>query len=98
MKKSFGPEHPDVADDLRDLPTILRNANRAGEAEALLRRSLAIEEKKFGPQHPRLVPVLTELAVLLSNNEQIAEARQGFFRILSIRQSVEAAATVEHLC
>jgi hypothetical protein len=77
---------------------ILRNANRAGEAETLLRRSLAIEEKNFGPQNPRLIPALTELALFLSNNEQIAEARQVFFRMLSIRQSVEAAAATEHLC
>jgi len=97
-EKNFGPEHPDVADDLRDLGVIQRNANRAGEAEALLRRSLAIEEKNFGPKDPRLIPTLTEFALLLSINEHIAEARQVFFRILSIRQSVEAVAATEDLC
>jgi len=97
-EKNFGREHPDVADDLRDLGVILRNLNRVGETEALLRRSLAIEEKNFGPQHPRLIPALTELALSLSIDEQIAEARQVFFRILSIRQSVDAAAAAEHLC
>ena len=97
-EKSFGPEHPDVADDLRELGVIQRNANRTEEAEALLRRSLAIEEKNFGPQDPRLIPTLTELALFLSINEQIAEARQVFFRILSIRQPVEAVATAKDLC
>ena len=97
-EKSFGPEHPDVADDLRELGVIQRNANRAEEAEALLRRSLAIEEKNFGPQDPKLIPTLTELALFLSINEQIAEARQVFFRILSIRQPVEAVATAKDLC
>ena len=97
-EKSFGPEHPDVADDLRELGVIQRNANRAGEAGALLRRSLAIEEKNFGPQDPRLIPTLTELALLLSINGQIAEARQVFFRILSIRQPVEADAAAENVC
>src|SRR5262249_1299517 len=97
-EKNFGPEHPDVAHDLRDLGVIQRNANRAGEAETLLRRSLAIEEKNFRPQDPKLIPTLTELALLLSINEQIAEARQVFFRILSIRQSVEAVAGAEDLC
>jgi tetratricopeptide (TPR) repeat protein len=97
-EKSFGPEHPDVADDLRELGVIQRNANRAEEAEALLRRSLAIEEKNFGPQDPRLIPTLTELALFLSINEQIAEARQVFFRILSIRQPVEAVATAKDPC
>src|SRR5215475_8298270 len=94
-EKSFGPDHPNVADDLRDLGVIQRNANRAGEAETLLRRSLAIEEKNFRPQDPKLIPTLTELALLLSINEQTAEARQVFFRILSIRQSVEAAPGAE---
>lgn len=96
-EKSFGPEHPDVAEDLRDLGVILRNANRA-EAEALLRRSLAIEEKNFGPQHPRLVGVLTELALLLSINQRTAEARPVFFRMLSIRQSIEAAEKADDPC
>src|SRR5215813_6509651 len=95
-EKNFGPEHPDVADDLRDLGVMQRNANRPGEAETLLRRSLAIEEKNFRPQDPKLIPTLTELALLLSINEQIPEARKVFFRILSIRQSVEAGA--EDLC
>ena len=97
-ERSFGPEHPDVAEDLRDLSVILRNLNRVGETEALLNRSLAIEEKYFGPQHPMLIPTLTELALSLSINEQIAQARQVFFRILSIRKSVEAAAAAEHHC
>jgi tetratricopeptide (TPR) repeat protein len=91
-EKNLGSEHPDVADDLRDLGVIQRNANRAGEAEASLRRSLAIGETNFGPQDPKLIPTLTELALLLSINEQVTGARQVFFRILSIRQSVEAVA------
>jgi tetratricopeptide (TPR) repeat protein len=97
-EKNFGPKHPDVADDLKDLGVIQRNANRAGEAEASLRRSLAIEEMNFGPQDPKLIPALTELALLLSIKEQTAEARQVFFRILSIRQSVEANAGAEDRC
>src|SRR5262249_28363606 len=82
---------------LRDLGVIQRNANRPEEAEVLLRRSLAIEEKNFGAQDARLIPTLTELALFLSVNEQVAEARQVFFRILSIRQ-YEAVATPEDLC
>ena len=97
-EKTSGPDHPDVADDLRGLGVLLRNANRGAEAEASLRRSLAIEEKNFGPQHPRLIPALTELALFLSNTEQVAEAREVFFRLLSIRQSAEAATAAEHLC
>ena len=39
-EKSYGPEHPDVARDLNNLAQLLKDTNRLGEAEPLMRRAL----------------------------------------------------------
>ena len=39
--------------------------NRLSEAEPLMRRALAIDEKSFGPDHPNVARDLNNLAVLL---------------------------------
>jgi hypothetical protein len=38
---------------------LLQYTNRLGEAEPLMRRALAIDEKSFGPDHPRSRSVST---------------------------------------
>jgi hypothetical protein len=56
-EKSFGPEHPSVALRLSNLALLLRDANRLGEAEPLMRRNLTIVihfARDNGYPHPRL--------------------------------------------
>jgi Tetratricopeptide repeat len=61
---SFGPEHPEVATDLRNLALLLQDADRLGEAEPLMRRALAIFEASLGSDHPHTRTVRASLAVL----------------------------------
>ena len=39
---------------LNNLAQLLQDTNRLGEAEPLMRRALAIDEKSFGPDHPNV--------------------------------------------
>jgi Tetratricopeptide repeat len=41
-EKSLGPDHPNVARDLNNLARLLKDTNHLSEAEALMRRALAI--------------------------------------------------------
>ena len=48
-EKSFGPDHPNVAIRLNNLAQLLKATNRLAEAEPLMRRALAIDEKSSAP-------------------------------------------------
>jgi tetratricopeptide (TPR) repeat protein len=48
-EKARGPDHPDVAATLNTLGAIYEGQGRYADAEALLRRALAICEKTLGP-------------------------------------------------
>ncbi len=49
---SFGPDHPKVARDLKNLASFLQDTHRNAEAEPLFRRVLAIYERNLGDEHP----------------------------------------------
>ena len=61
---------------------------RLPEAEALLRRALALCEQSLGPQHPQTVDAQTELARLLARQGQAAEAEALLRRALAAREAV----------
>jgi Tetratricopeptide repeat len=46
-EKSFGPDHSSVALSVNNLGNLLHATNRLGEAEPLMRRALASDEKSF---------------------------------------------------
>jgi tetratricopeptide (TPR) repeat protein len=83
-EKSFGPDHPSVTADLRNLAQLLQATNRLAEAEPLLRRALAIDEKGFGPEHPEVAIDLNNLAQLLQDTNRLAEAEPLMRRALVI--------------
>ena len=51
-EQPIGPDHPNVATDLNNLAQLLQATNRLAEAEPLMRRALAIDERSFGPTTP----------------------------------------------
>ena len=61
-REELGPEHPEVAIGLNNLAQLLQATNRLAEAEPLMRRALAIDEKSFGPDHPNVAIGLNNLA------------------------------------
>jgi hypothetical protein len=60
------------------------------EAEALLRRALAIQEQLLGPAHVDLAPTLNNLAFLVASGGELKEAEELYRRaIASLEQTVE---------
>jgi tetratricopeptide (TPR) repeat protein len=65
-EKSYGPDHPDVAESLNNLALVFQATNRFAEAEALFSRAFAICQERFGADHPRTVTARKNLAALLA--------------------------------
>ena len=63
---------------------MLQTTNRLAEAEPLMRRALAIDEKSFGPEHPNVAISLNNLAQLLQATNRLAEAEPLMRRALAI--------------
>ncbi|MBI4904569.1 MAG: tetratricopeptide repeat protein [Acidobacteria bacterium] len=64
-EKQYGPEHPAVARALSDIALFLRNQALKDEAEPLLRRALAIDEKASGAESERTVQDLEDLVSVM---------------------------------
>jgi tetratricopeptide (TPR) repeat protein len=62
----------------------LREGGRYAEAEPLLRRALAIDERSLGPDHPSVARDLNNLAVLLRATNRLAEAEPLMRRVVQI--------------
>ncbi len=73
-RRSFGPDHPDVAIQLNNLAQLLQATNRMVEAEPLMREALLIDRASFGPDHPNVATDLNNLAQLLQATNRMAEA------------------------
>ncbi|MGD0472453.1 MAG: FxSxx-COOH system tetratricopeptide repeat protein [Candidatus Velthaea sp.] len=76
--------YPEIAAHIEALAALLRDTNRSGEAEPLLRRSIELSEKMFGPQHPNVAVALNELAILLHYANRLDEAEALYRRALAI--------------
>lgn len=83
-EKSFGENHPRVANDLNNLAELLRKTNHLVEAEPLIRRALRINEASLGPDHPNVATNLNNLAQLLQNTNCLIDAEPLMRRALVI--------------
>jgi tetratricopeptide (TPR) repeat protein len=72
------------ATGLNNLALLLMGTNRPGEAEQLLRRALAIDEKSSGTDHPSVAIHLNNLAGLLQASNRLAQAEPFYRRALAI--------------
>jgi tetratricopeptide (TPR) repeat protein len=73
-----------VANVLNNLASLLRAKNRLAEAEALMRRALAIDEQSYGPDHPNVAIRLNNLARMLQDTNRLADAEPLFRRAVAI--------------
>ena len=76
-----------------DLSTLLFVTNQLSEAEALMRRALAIDEAGYGAEHAKVAIHLNNLAVLLKATNRLSEAEPLMRRALAID---EASFGAEH--
>jgi CHAT domain-containing protein/Flp pilus assembly protein TadD len=83
-EKALGPDHPDVAQSLRNLALLLRQQGRYADAELLSKRSLAIQLKALGPDHPDVAQSLVDVAWLYQDLGRYANAEARLKRSLAI--------------
>ena len=69
---------------LNNFAQLLLATNQLAEAEPLMRRALAIDEKNAGPHHPDVAISLTSLAHLLYKTNRLSEAEPLLRRALAI--------------
>jgi tetratricopeptide (TPR) repeat protein len=85
-EKAPGAEHPDVANSLNNLASLLSDQGDYAGARPLYERALAISEKALGPEHPDVANSLNNLAVLLKDQGDYGAARPLYERALAIRE------------
>ena len=85
--RAFGPDHPNVAQSLRNLAGIHRALGHYAEAEPLFQRMLAIEEKVLGPEHPDVEESRIALADIHQVQGHYAEAEQLYKRTLKTTEA-----------
>src|SRR5262249_42517492 len=74
----------------------LKHDGREADAEPLLRRAVAIQEKTLGPKHLQLAWTLNNLANTRMNAGQDAEAEALFRRVMVIREQAAGPASTEY--
>ena len=83
-------DHPTAAAELKFVVQVLRAAGRSAEAEPLIRRALAIDEKALGPDNPAVALDIQILAgVLIDKTLKDAQPPAGGNRILITGQLPE---------
>src|SRR5207248_2122813 len=68
---------------INDLGLLLQATNRLAEAEPLMRRALATDERSLGAEHPKVATDLNNLAQLLQATNRLAEAEPLMRRALA---------------
>jgi tetratricopeptide (TPR) repeat protein len=79
-------EHPDVATSLNNLAGVYKDQGRYAEAEQLLKRALAIDEKAVGPEHLSVAIGLNNLSALYDDQGRYAAAEPLYRRALAISE------------
>jgi hypothetical protein len=75
---------------------LLTATNRLDEAEPLMRRALAIDEKSYGPEHPDVARDLNNLASLLYVTNRLNEVGQLMRRMVEILLNSTRATGHQH--
>jgi len=90
---AYGPEHPDVACDLRSLGWVLKDLGDLEGAEARFQQALRIHSAAYGPEHPDVARDLLGLAWVVKDLGDLEGAKARFQQALRI---TEAAHGPEH--
>jgi tetratricopeptide (TPR) repeat protein/cellulose biosynthesis protein BcsQ len=84
LARTYGEDSSELADALTDISRILRRTARYTEAEPLVRRALAIDERLRGPDDPVVANRLMALALILRDTGRFAEGELLLRRALNI--------------
>jgi tetratricopeptide (TPR) repeat protein len=73
-KKLLRADHPQVALSFQNLATLRQAQGKLGEAEALLRKALSIQEAIYAPMSRDITGTLKSLAKLYDREQKPGEA------------------------
>ena len=88
QRRTFGAQHPNVAEYSNALVAIYRRAGQFAEAERLQRASVAIIERTFGPAHTVYAGALGALSEILMERGRYDDAIALRRRSVDIRRQV----------
>src|SRR5262249_24897830 len=80
------PQHPNIANNLRNLAEVYRALRKYSKAEPLFLRALEIQEQVLEAGHLDIADTLHDLAQLYWNQGKFAKAEPLFLRELRIRE------------
>jgi tetratricopeptide (TPR) repeat protein/predicted Ser/Thr protein kinase len=87
--EAAGPERaPELALALGDLGRVLIECGKVEEAEATLKRSIALTRASFGPKYPELLTQMDHMGALLTDLGRFAEAEVVLREALAGRREV----------
>ncbi len=86
-RRELRPGSSQCGDRLNNLAQLLQDTNRLAEAEPLMRRALAIDEKSYGPDHPNVAIRPQQSRALLQDTNRLAEAEPLMRRALAILET-----------
>src|SRR5262249_36398539 len=81
---ALGPDQPDVGQSLNNLAGLYRAQGRYGDAEPLLKRTIAIYEKALGSEHPNVGASLNNLGEVYRAEGRHDQAEPLYDRALAI--------------
>jgi tetratricopeptide (TPR) repeat protein len=82
--QELGPDHVEVAEDLSNLGTLMREMGRLPAAVELLRRALLLNRAALGAAHPTVALDLDALGAVLQEQGQLREAESYYAKALEI--------------
>ena len=90
-ERVLGAEHPDTAQSLNNLASLLWVQRELAAARPLHERALVIRERVLGPDHPDTALSYNNLGLLLQAQGEAAAARPLVERALAVRERVLGA-------
>jgi tetratricopeptide (TPR) repeat protein len=83
-EKVYGPDHPNVAIEVNNLGSVLRDLGDLQGAKKHFVRALAIGEKFYDPDHPQVAIYANNLGNLLEDMGDLQGAKKYYERALAI--------------
>ena len=84
LEHNYGTEHPHLVTAISNLAEVLAVQGKAGDAEALLKRGLEINQKAFGPDHPTVATSYEALGTAYVDRKDYAQAEASYKTALAI--------------
>ena len=98
LRRSHEGDNPDTAATMTALAGVLNRQSRLKEADGILRRALAIQERALGHNDLLVAVTLNQLAGVLRSEGQFEESERNYRRVLPLREKTkEYAETLNDL-